>query len=305
MTNKRNKLRGHLSDSPDDLEKNNTHRLKQPRMNTSEQDQDSVSTADGEMNISLNDLRRLIKSDILEAANKTNARIDEMSVEIKQSVSRLESEMECIKTSQQYISDEFDGMKDIISQHKHEICSLQKDVTSIKSDCVTTHQHVEELNYELNVLRQANFEGHMLISNVIKVAQEDLGELLRNMFSLLNINYDPEGILSVGRLSSSNQNGIQPILVRFASILTKDKLMRAARERPICCDEIGLGVKQRIFFNHRLTPANQRLLAAARKFKREHSFKFVWFTNGEIFLRKDEDCRAIKISDVRDLCGLI
>lgn len=145
MTNKRNKLRGHLSDSPDDLEKNNTHRLQQPRMNTSEQDQDSVSTAVGEMNISLNDLRRLIKSDILEAANKTNARIDEMSVEIKQSVSKLESEMECIKTSQQYISDEFDGMKDIISQHKHEICSLQKDVTSIKSDCVTTHQHVEEL----------------------------------------------------------------------------------------------------------------------------------------------------------------
>lgn len=305
MTNKRNKTRAHLSDSPTDLEKNNTQRHKQIRMNTSEQDLDDVAVSDGEMSLSLNELRKLIRSDIREAADNTNTRINEMSAEIKHSVSKLESEMECIKTSQQYISDEFDAMKEIISHQKDEICTLKKDVSQIKSDCVTTHQRIEELNYEMNTLKQASFEGHLLISNVIKVAQEDLRVLLKNMFALVNIDYDAEGVLSVGRLSSSNQNGIQPILVRFASALTKERLMKASRQRPIFCDEIGLGVKQRIFFNHRLTPANQRLLAAARKHKREHNYKFVWFMNGEVFLRKDEDSRAIKINDVQDLCRLI
>ena len=269
---RRNKNRGQLSDSPDELEKLHAQRYKQPRMNSSEKG-DAVSEND-DMRNSLNDLRKLIRNDILEASERTNSRIDEMSLQIKQSVSKLEAEMETIKTSQQFISDEFEAMKVTISHQKDNFVSLKKDVLQIRTDCNTTHQHVEELNYELNVLKQASLEGHLLISNVIKTADENLGDLLAKMFSSLDIVCSPEGVLSIGRLMSSNQHGIQPILVRFACVSLKEKVFKAARERPIFCDEIGLGVKQRIYFNHRLTPVNQRLLGAARRYKKQHNFKF-------------------------------
>lgn len=302
-----------MSDSPSEVVNMDAQRNKLTRMNTRNSARDQVddddgsgadSYADGDAgSISLSDLHKLIRRDILKASDATNARIDDISVQIKQSVTKLENEMESIKTSQQFISDEFEAIKTIISDHKDDIVSLKNEVKTVKADCITTQHNLEELNFELNALKQANLEGHLLISNVIKAAEEDLRPLLQSIFSLLNIKCDAEDILSVRRLSSTNQSGIQPIIVRFASLSMKEKIMKAARQRPINCDEIGLGVRQRIYFNHHLTPANQRLLGAARKYKRQHNFMFVWYANGEIFLRKDENSRACKITDIRDLNG--
>lgn len=290
-----------MSNSPEDLDKTNGQRSKQSKMNSSEHNRHGEND---EMSISLNELRQLIRNDILEASDKTNSRIDEMSVQIKQSITKLETEIDDIKVSQQFISNEFEALKISVSDQKEDIISLKREVSVVKTDCVTTHQNVEELNYELNVLKQSSLESHMLISNVIKAAEENIEQLLHDMFTLLGIVCNVESVLSMGRLSSSNQQGIQPILVRFACVSTKEKVLKAARDRPIFCDEIGLGVKQRIYFNHRLTPANQRLLGATRRYKKQNNFKFAWFSNGEIFLRKDESSRAIKITDIRDLSGL-
>lgn len=279
---------------------------KQTRMNTrsSTQDQEndgSGASNDNVENISLHDLHKLIRKDILNASDKTNARINEISIQIQQSVSKLENEMEDIKASQQFISDEFEAVKTVIATHKEDIVSLKNNVQAVKHECTTNQHNLEELNFELNALKQANLEGHLLISNVIMAAGENLSNLLQSMFTLLNINCGTEDILTLKRLSSANHSGIPPILVRFGSVSKKENIMSAARQRPINCDEIGLGVKQRIYFNHHLTSANQRLLGVARKYRKQHNFKFVWYANGDIFLRKDENSKAYKVTDIRDL----
>lgn len=299
-----------MSSSPSEVESVVTQRNKQTKMNTRsgrvqvDEVFDASSSADeGATNISLNDLHKLIRKDILKASDQTNARINEISVQIKQSVSKLEDEMESIKTSQQFISDEFEAVKTSIAGQKEDIVSLKNELKTVKAECITTQHNLEELNFELNALKQTNLDGHLLISNVIKAAEENLGHLLQSIFTMLNINCSAEDILSVKRLSSTNQTGIHPILVCFSSLTMKEKIMKAARQRPINCDEIGLGVSQRIYFNHHLTPANQRLLGAARKYKRQHNFMFVWYANGGIFLRKDANSRAFKVNDIRDLNG--
>lgn len=154
------------------------------------------------------------------------------------------------------------------------------------------------------MLRQAAMEGHLLICNVIRTSDEKLTDVFGAIMTTLNVECKTEDVLGIARLSSSNKGGMQPILVRFSNPTVKERIMKAARDHPITCDMIGLGINQRVYFNHRLTNVNHHLLGEARRYKREHNFKFVWYSNGEIFLRKDENSRAIRVNDVTVLSSI-
>lgn len=43
---------------------------------------------------------------------------------------------------------------------------------------------------------------------------------------------------------------VQPVLIRCVNTNVKYEFMNAFKEKPIMCDEIGLGVKQHFFINH-------------------------------------------------------
>lgn len=300
--NERNKPKRQLSDSPNGAVATGS---------TAKQhcgDPDSLggeTDSDVEEELSLKDLYRLIKREIAKANDDMKTRLNGMASEINDSVSQLKADVESIKLSQEFLSGEFDRLKADITNNKSTIASLTKNVTSINGICTTNEKHIEELNYELNSLRQTTMEGHLLICNVIRTTDEKLEDVFNNILTQLNVQCRPEDVQGIARLSSSNKGGLQPILVRFSNSGIKERIIRAARDNPISCDTIGLGVKQRIYFNHRLTNANRFLLNEARKFKRIHNFKFVWYSNGEIFLRKDETSKAIRVSDVSVLSSIV
>ena len=46
--------------------------------------------------------------------------------------------------------------------------------------------------------------------------------------------------------------------------------------------------KAQIHINESLTPYKRQLFGTVLKFKRDHSYKFIWMTNGKILLKKSE-----------------
>lgn len=57
----------------------------------------------------------------------------------------------------------------------------------------------------------------------------------------------------------------------------------------------------KVFLNHDLTKSNLELYKAARIFKNENSYKFIWVTNGNIMLRKDENSKVVIIESIEQL----
>ena len=76
---------------------------------------------------------------------------------------------------------------------------------------------------------------------------------------------------------------------------------RASQVNPT---SIGLSTENELgdvrVFDH-LTPMKQSLLLEAKKFKEQHHYRFCWAKNSSIYLRKDENSSAIKISDIGSL----
>lgn len=262
-------------------------------------------SSDLDEELSLRDLYKLIKQDISKANKDMTKQLNGMANEIHEAVSQLKLDVGSIKLSQEFLSNEFEQLKNDISSNKSAIASVTKNIARVNDTCTTNEKHINEINFKLNSLRQTTMEGHLLICNVVRTTDEKLNEVFSNILVQLGVQCKAQDIQGIARLSSSNKDGMQPILVRFSNVVFKESIMKAARENPITCESIGLGVKQRIYFNHRLTSANRLLLNEARKFKRVNNFKFVWYSNGDIFLRKDENSKAIHVRNASVLSSMV
>lgn len=85
---------------------------------------------------------------------------------------------------------------------------------------------------------------------MIKTNDENLYLLIERIANHLNMPFDASNILDATRLASKNQKDVQPALVCCVNTNVKYEFMNAFKEKPIMCDEIGLGVKQHFFINH-------------------------------------------------------
>jgi len=56
-----------------------------------------------------------------------------------------------------------------------------------------------------------------------------------------------------------------------------------------------------IFVNNYLTQYNSNLFFKSRMFAKENNFKFVWFNDGKIFIKKSESSKVNIIYDETDL----
>lgn len=308
---KRNKTKRQASSSPEEVlvvRKTRLNNTKQQRTvqlseNGVQMDDECDSPRDSTdaTVLSLSDLRKLIQQDITQANRQTMNRIDGVAARIDVAISKLQSDVEEMKNSQQFISDEFESVKNTLSGHDNAIRSMSDEINALKEDNSTLRTHLEEVNYEVNALKQRSLESHLLISNVIKTNDENLHDLVERISNYLNIPYNATNFLGVSRLASKNQKGVQPVLVRCINVCVKEQFMNAIKDRPLTCEEIGLGLKQQIYFNHHLTPINQRILGAARKFRKDHHYRFVWFSHGSVFIRKDENSKIIRVNDIQDL----
>lgn len=313
---KHNKTKRPASSSPEDVivqSKTRACKIKQQRTMAQQRNvvqmgkgSDAAKVITSEDNtdssvLSLTELRKLIQQDIAQANSRTMTCIDGVAKRIDGAISKLQLDVDEIKSSQQFISDEFESVKKTLSEHSNDIRSTTEDINTLKGENCTLRNQLDELYCEVNALKQKSLESNFLISNMIKTNDENLGVLLERIARLLNIPYDAANVLGISRLASKNQKDIQPVLVRCSNIAFKDQFMSAFKERPVACDEIGLGVNQRIYINHHLTPSNQRILGAARKFRKDHNYRFVWFSNGFVFLRKDENSKIIRVSNIYEL----
>ena len=56
-----------------------------------------------------------------------------------------------------------------------------------------------------------------------------------------------------------------------------------------------------MFINERLTKMKRMLFSQTRSAAKEKQYKFVWLSNSDILVRKNEDSKIIKIKSAHDI----
>lgn len=251
--------------------------------------QESVTNMSADMTLA--ELHKLLKREIQSSKDEIQNSIISMKVELW----KLSGEVEEVKRSQGFINAEFETFKKSLATTTEGVKRVDADVTSLKA--VHAHMSSQQATFErdINHIQQEQLSNNMLISNVIKTADEDLCATVLKICEILEVELFPRDIFSITRLATRNAKQIEPIMVQFCNRIVKEKIMIAAKNITLSCRNLRFPIDQRIYFNHHLTAKNQALLQVVRAFKREHNYKFAWFSKGYIYIKRDENSTVLRI----------
>lgn len=82
----------------------------------------------------------------------------------------------------------------------------------------------------------------------------------------------------------------QKIIVKFVRREIKEKFYKSRRRLSgKRTKDLGYEVENRIYLGESLTEVNTALFRLGLKFKKNNQYKYIWTSNGEIYLRKDHE----------------
>ncbi|CAB3999960.1 partial [Paramuricea clavata] len=185
-------------------------------------------------------------------------------------------------------------------------------------------QHDEEINNFQQYSRRDCVE----IAGLPVEPDEDTNALTIKVGSLMGVHIDEKDISISHRLPHKAQNetyssrlrpreggstGVNSanrfprIIVKFVRRSVKEQFYQGRKYlKDKSTKDIGLSrlSVNNIFISESLSPRNKSLFKDCLKFKRDHSFRYIWTQSGRIYLRKNKDLPAHVISSTQDLEAL-
>lgn len=170
-------------------------------------------------------------------------------------------------------------------------------------------QQIQRLEIKLHTTDQASRDDLIEIHGIEKVKGEKAEDVEKKVSSLFKAwNLEAAHITKAHRIYSKNDSA-PPILVKFSSVLSRNKVLRSAKK--VSDRSQGLifpnarNKEKKIFIGESLNSYYKKLLYNTKGAAKEKGFKFAWVVDGKILVRKNEGAKAIRISSMRDVETLL
>lgn len=224
-----------------------------------------------------------------------------------------------IKSLKKYIQEHFEEYEKSLEHNSLLIQDLNSTISGLTSELQVLKKEKEELKKEnrsiaielkqvkneVADLQQYSRRKNMEISNLPEEANENINEVLANVFSGLEVDLMNQ-VATVHRVPTSNKDKPKPIIVQFIRKQDRDNCLKAAKTKRLSASQINTRFQDKpIFLNEHLTPNRKELFFHCRKFKSNNNYKYAWVKDGKIFIRKDEDSRVVRITCTDDLLNVI
>ncbi|CAB3243449.1 unnamed protein product [Arctia plantaginis] len=231
-----------------------------------------------------------------------------------------------------------------IKKQNNQIQATNVEIRNSNADIVPSmcfiNKQFEELKREVEVLRKERKEQNIYIESLEKKIQDLQLKSRSSSTEIRNIPYHESEsndclmkiVCSIGRTvgvpiiesdlrdlyrlpgKSSNISSTRPIIAEFKEVLTKQKLLNAIRlynkdkadpRDKLNTEHIGIqGKRLPVYVTEQLPPSHKKLFYQAREFAKSNEYKFCWTANGNIFLRKQENEKLIKITSEKCLLNI-
>ncbi|XP_037298303.1 uncharacterized protein LOC119190444 [Manduca sexta] len=181
-----------------------------------------------------------------------------------------------------------------------------KELEHFKKEANDLRLEVAELRLELSSQQQRQFLRDIEITGITEHKQENLIHTMSILSTKLGVELGPHDIDDVRRVGKRDttdnvENSMRtprPVVVTLTRRAPRDQLLRAARvRRGVTTEKIEVpGNPRQVFINEHLTKENRILFSKARTTGKELKFKYVWTSNGNIFMRRSETSTVVRIT---------
>lgn len=237
-----------------------------------------------------------------------NANMNGIRDDIKSSLSNIQTELKAIQSEQIFLKDsvknmnrEINSLKDSIQFQSNEHDDLKKRVDQLA--CTSgeqTENAVANLQSKIEGLEQQARQCNIEICNLPERKNEDLLNIVGAITSAIRVNVSDRDIVSIHRVPHAHQMSYdrpKNVIVKFNRRIQRDNVLAAYRKiKSLKSDQIGIsGTSVNVYINEHLTLKKKQLFRKCRNVAKELHYKYVWIKNSTILVREKDDSPAIVI----------
>lgn len=206
---------------------------------------------------------------------------------------KMDQKLSNLEQSVQFMSNAFEQQKKAYEDALGEIKILRKDNAQLK-------QRVELLENTLDRIEQHERDKNLIIVGVPKQNEPNLQKITRKICKAMDVTLDDQDIRECYQLEKGDSGRI---LVKFENHAKRKQIMERVRQmRGITVKGCNLeGQDRKLYLNDDMTVYKRQLFQKARELKSRFNCRAVYTSNGNIFLKKSDGDRPVKIKTEQDL----
>uniref|UniRef100_A0A2S2NLJ2 PHD-type domain-containing protein n=1 Tax=Schizaphis graminum TaxID=13262 RepID=A0A2S2NLJ2_SCHGA len=202
-----------------------------------------------------------------------------------------------------FMSDKFDGFEKKLQEMVTVIKDIKEENNFLKEQNNKLKYEVTILDKRLNVLEQKAIKNFVEIVGVPEVNNEDCVKTVESIAESVGMKVN---ILKAFRIFSKIENKPKKIMAEVQTYQSKKSMMDSVRKLKLTGKSVNTNWSDdKIYMNDSLTQFNRNLFFKARVFARDAGYKFVWFKDSKLFIKKNESTKAIIIDNEFALSKLI
>ena len=248
-------------------------------------------------------------SGFIEPNGNVKELIEAIKKEFMEEISALKAEVNELRNSQAFISQQYDDLKSEYSKVLTANKEQKKEIGNLKSDSANLKmQGVKEIE-KVDALEQYGRRQNLEIVGVSVKDNENTNAIVLEVARLMNVKVEPHHISISHRLPIKLKDPVDSarkphpvILARFTNrdirnqLFANRNLLRSAK-----LSNFSVPGTEKIFVNENLTEMRKRLFWMVKQKAPKMGYVHYWTANGNVLVRKSDESNPITIKNDLDL----
>lgn len=225
---------------------------------------------------------------------------------LNQKVDALTAANRKLEDSLKFIMDKFQFVQQDIESIRKENAALKAENTVLRKDIAVVLEDMDYLMCKVDRIDQKILSKNVEISGVPALKDEDLSDVLQELFREINFDSAQTTVTDAFRLKENNKSGLPgAIIVTFNSNREKNQFLFEAKRKQLTSSFLSTTHRQRpVYVNEHLTRLNKYLFYLARTMRRQGSIKYAWTDNGRVLVKEAEGKPTIIVECPKTLNNL-
>lgn len=251
------------------------------------------------------EMKKMLKEELVVEIKKELVVEKENLLKIVEEIKHLKTDLD---NTIQFMNSKFEMVLNQNKDLSDKVSKLVDEKKVMESQLKSIKEEKNGLSSQVDFLER-NLKGKNLeISGVPFTKNEKVIDLAVKVVTNIDSKIKEGDIEYARRLMKKDRNGATkygPILVRFKNIDQRNYLFKNKKYLAQAKLQDVINGDEKVFINENLTPQNKKVFYHANCFKKQHNWRYVWTSNGIVFLRKTENSDAVTIRNIVDLEKLV
>ncbi|XP_025420837.1 uncharacterized protein LOC112690943 [Sipha flava] len=198
-----------------------------------------------------------------------------------------------------FMSDKFDSFGEQLKEILSEMKQMREENRELKNQNIKFKNEITLLGNRINILEQKALDNFIEVIGIPEIQNEVCADTAKLILAKLN---EESSVKKAFRVQSRDSKKPRKLVIEVNTPQCSSKIISSSKiQKPRGITFHDQWGNEPIYVNNFLTLYNRNLLFKTKDFAREAGFKYVWFKNSKLFIKKNENHKAVLIENESSL----